>query len=678
MIKRYLPHTFSAVVALLLCTAIASGSVVTSPDGRIRFVVDLKELLDTQPGVRLCYSVVYSGKPILLDSPFALEFKGMRPFARDLAITGENRRVIDETWNTVWGKHRQVRNHANELTLNLLESVPPRRKIEFVVRVFNDGAAFRYSIPEQPGIRDFKITGEHSEFRFPKGNLPVWAANYGTFISHQEGEFEKTSFTKIRPGDIIGCPLLVDAGAAWVALTEANLTDWAGMYFTGASGAANSIISLLSPRLDEPEVAVIGQAPRSSPWRVMLVGAKPGDLIESEIIQNLSEPCAIEDTSWIRPGVAAWDRWWCGGYAPDAPGGKVDMGTASMKYFVDFAADMGWQYQLVDWTWYGPPFDPDKAFGMAGNPKADLSRVIPDLDLPGLIHYAGQKGVRILIWLDCYNADKQMERVFPLYEKWGVAGVKVDFMQRDDQEMVNFYERLVKLAARHHLIVDFHGAFKPTGIRRTWPNLLTREGVMGNEYNKWSARITPQHNVTLPFTRMLCGPMDFTPGGFRNKTVKDFRAVGGDEPGPFVMGTRTHQLAMMVVYESPLQVMCDSPYSYRMSPQGLDFLKAIPTSWTDTKVLDGYPGQYVAIARQSGENWYIGAMNGDVARTLQIPLSFVGAGQYRATLWFDAEEVADYPERVWVKEDTVGAGRTLQARLASGGGFVARLVPLRK
>jgi alpha-glucosidase len=662
-----------SVMALLYGAGIMFGAAVSSPDGRIQFSVELKELLDG-PGTRLVYSVSCEGKAVLLDSPFALEFKGMRPLARDLAIKSESRRVIDEGWTPVWGKRAQVRSQANELTLGIQETAPPNRRIDFVIRVFNDGAAFRYVIPEQPGIREFRLARERSEFRFPAGSLPVWAANYGSFITHQEAAFDRTTFGKIKPGDIIGCPLLVDAGAAWVAITEANLTDWAGMYFTGAH-TENTVVSLLSPRLDEPDVAVVSKAPRNSPWRVVMIGRRPGDLIESDIIQNLSDPCALTDTSWIKPGVSTWDRWWCGGYAPDAPGGKVDMGTDSMKYFVDFAAEMGWQYQLVDWTWYGPPFDPDKPSGMAGNPKADLSRVIPELDLPGLIRYAGQKGVRILIWLDCYNADKQMAKVFPLYEKWGVAGVKVDFMQRDDQEMVNFYDRLVKLAAQHKLTVDFHGAYKPTGMERTWPNLLTREGVMGNEYNKWSSLITPTHNVTLPFTRMLCGPMDFTPGGFRNKTVKEFRPMGPDEPGPFVMGTRAHQLAMMVVYQSPLQVMCDSPYNYRMSPQGLDFLKSIPTSWSETHVVDGYPGQFVVIARKAGGAWYIGGMNGDAARTVQIPLGFLGSGRFKARIWSDAEEVSEYPERVWTKDEVVDGVGKLQAKMAPGGGFVARLQP---
>jgi alpha-glucosidase len=322
----------------------------------------------------------------------------------------------------------------------------------------------------------------------------------------------------------------VEAGPAWVAITEANLTDWAGMYFTGVAGAPHAVMTLLSPRPDEPGVAVVSRAPRFSPWRTLLIGEKPGDLIESNLVASLNEPSEIKDTSWIRPGISAWDRWWSGGYAPDFDG-KVTMSTASLKYYVDFAAEMGWKYQLVDWTWYGYPFDPAKPLGAAPNPKADVSKTIPELDLPELVRYAGSKGVKILLWLDWFSADKEMERVFPLYEKWGIAGVKVDFMQRDDQEVVNFYERLVKLAAKHHLMVDYHGAYKPTGMERTYPNLVTREGVMGNEHNKWSTRVTPTHNTTLPFTRMLCGPMDFTPLGFRNKTPKTFRIVGEEAPG---------------------------------------------------------------------------------------------------------------------------------------------------
>ncbi len=647
------------------------ATVVSSPNNRIQITVEVKENLEPYPaGKRLYYSATFDGKPLLLDSPFRLDFKGAPPLARDLEITADKRRTIDDTWQPVWGTRKQIRNHANEITLSLVETAGLKRRFDFIVRAFDDGFAFRYQLPEQPGLREFKLADERSEFHFD-GNKTVWAANYGGFVSHQEGEFKKMPLNAIRPGDIIGCPLLVDAGVAWVALTEANLTDWAGTYFTAVANAPNAVMTVLSPRPDEPGVAVVSRTPRFSPWRTVMIGERPGDLIESNIIPNLNEPSAIADASWIKPGISAWDRWWPGSYAPDFEG-KLGMSTASMKYFVDFAAEMGWKYQLVDWTWYGEPFDPTKPQGVAGNATADLGKSIPELDVPGLVRYAKPKGVDIWVWLEWSNADKQMERVFPLYEKWGVVGVKVDFMQRDDQWMVNFYERLVKLAAKHHLMVDFHGAYKPTGAERTWPNLLTREGVMGNEYNKWSDRVTPMHTVTLPFTRMLAGPMDFTPGGFRNKTQKDFRAVGGDAPGPFVMGTRAHQLAMMVVYFSPLQVMCDSPYNYRMSPGGLDFLKSVPTTWDETRVIDGYPGEFVVIARRSGNDWYIGGMTGDSAKTVSIPLTFLGAGDYQARMWTDADEVADYPDRVREQRMTVRAGDPLKVAMAGGGGgFVA-------
>ncbi|RPI24302.1 MAG: glycoside hydrolase family 97 protein [Acidobacteria bacterium] len=650
----------------------ALAESISSPDGKIRVEVGIKQKLEPYPsGVRLYYSVLYNSRTLLADSPFRIDFKGMPPIAENLAVKGSRTSQGDQTWQTVWGKSKTVGNRFNELTLSLEESAEPHRRLDFVVRAFDDGVAFRYHLPAQPALTDFRLAEERSEFHFP-GNPTVWAATYDSFQTHQETEFVKRKLADIKPGEIIGCPLLLETPAGWAALTEADLTDWAGLYFTGSRATSAAVVSVLSPRLDEPDVAVISRTPRSSPWRVLMVGGRPGDLVESSIILNLSAPCALEDTSWIEPGVATWDRWWCGSYAPDFPG-ELGMGTESMKYFVDFAAEMGWKYQLVDWTWYGPPFDPAKPFGSAGNPNADLTRSIPELDIPGLVQYAAGKGVKILIWLDWFNAEKQMEKAFPLYENWGVKGVKVDFMTRDDQQMVNFYERLVKLAAQHHLTVDFHGAYKPTGLRRTYPNLLTREGVLGNEYNKWSNRVTPRHNVTLPFTRMLCGPMDFTPGGFRHKTVESFRVVGGDTPGPFVMGTRCHQLAMLVVYESPLQVMTDSPYSYRMSPFGLEFLRGIPTTWDETRVLDGYPGEFVVIARRSGSAWYLAAMSGNQGREITIPLHFLGGDSHQAEIWMDAEEAADYPEHVWEKKQAVRSNDSLKVRLAPGGGFVGRI-----
>jgi alpha-glucosidase len=483
--------------------------------------------------------------------------------------------------------------------------------------------------------------------------------------------------SELAPGHIYGCPLLAEiAPSLWAACSEADLSDWAGMHFTPAEDASNTVRTALSPRPDDTNVVVRSVAPRTSPWRVILVGDRPGAFIESDILENLNAPAAI-DGSWIRPGKSAWDIWWSGGYAPELDY-KLQMDTRSMKYFVDLAAEMGWPYQIVDWGWYGPAFAPGaKGTTWAPDPDGNLTNVVPELDLPGLVSYAKQRGVRLILWLLWNTVDKQMDTAFPAYEKWGIAGVKIDFMNRDDQEMVNFYERVAKAAAKHHLLVDFHGAYKPTGWQRTYPNVITREGVLGNEYNKWSTRITPEHTVTLPFTRGMLGGMDFTPGGFRQKTPETFRAVGGDSPGPFVMGTRVHQLAMLLVYESALQVLCDSPYNYRSSPAGTDFLRIVPTTWDDTKVINGEVGSFITVARRSGQDWYVGSMAGTAARKLDIPLSFLGPGQYQAEIWADAYEAADYPDRLMKQSRTVTASDTLAATLAPAGGYIVRLTPVR-
>jgi alpha-glucosidase len=253
-----------------------------------------------------------------------------------------------------------------------------------------------------------------------------------------------------------------------------------------------------------------------------------------------------------------------------------------------------------------------------------------------------------------------------------VAGVKVDFMARDDQYVVNFYHRLAKLAARHRLVVDFHGAYKPTGVSRTYPNLMTREGVMGNEYVKWSSRITPGHKVTIPFTRGMLGEMDFTPGAFVNVTAAEFKTET-EAPSPMTMGTRCNELAMMVVYESPLQVLCDAPYNYRSSPAGTDFLKIVPTTWDDTRVLNARVGDYISTARKSGEEWYVGTMTDEDGRTLAIPLDFLGEGSYEATLWKDAPDADQHPTRLEKEVMLVDQDTVLEAVMAPGGGHVVHI-----
>jgi alpha-glucosidase len=289
---------------------------------------------------------------------------------------------------------------------------------------------------------------------------------------------------------------------------------------------------------------------------------------------------------------------------------------------------------------------------------------IPEVNVPEIIAYGKQKGVKVLLWVYWGALDKQLDEALDLYAKWGAAGVKVDFMDHDDQEMVNFYERLVRTAAENHLVVDCHGAYKPSGLRRTYPNLLTREGVMGLEYNKWSERVTPEHDVTLPFTRMLAGPMDYTPGCFNNATREQFKARNID---PMCQGTRAHQLAMYVVFESPLVMLSDYPEIYDHNPE-MEFLDRIPTVWDETKVVNGEPSQYVTIARRHGDTWYLGAMTNWDARDLEIPLNFLGAGEFEAQIFADGADADKVATSVAISKKQVKAGDKLMIHLASGGG----------
>ena len=668
-----------AVVVVLLVSILAGGAraqeaaEVASPEGKIKVTVRLAELSGAYPeGQRLYYSVKYGDQDILLDSPLGIEIEGAPGLSANLAMVKTDRQAVDLTWQRVCGKSKVVRDRCNELRVTLRTRTEPQRTFDVIWRAYDDGVAFRYFLPDQPQMKQFRLAAERSWFRFA-GDHTVWAANYERFESSQETEFFQKRLSNIAAGSVYGLPLLVKAGdKAWVALAEANLTDWAGMYVTGLSEVPNTICTRLAPHPDNVEVCVTSQTPRYSPWRVLMIAAEPGRLIESNIIDNLSEPCALPDTSWIKPGKCAWDWWWPGSYAPEVDF-KLGPNNETMKYFIDFAAEMGWEYQLVDWQWYGPPFEAE--IGGAPHPTSDVTTPIPGIDIPMLVQYARGKGVRLFVWLHWAHANRQMDEAFPLYEKWGVAGVKIDFMNRDDQEMVNYYHRVVKKAAECHLLVDFHGAYKPTGESRAYPNFVTREGVLGNEYNKWSDRVTPDHCLTIPFTRMLTGAMDFTPGGFRHGTKDTFKVVGGDAPAPMVFGTRAFQLAMMVVYDSPLQVLCDTPYEYRNSRAGLDLLKMVPTTWDETKVLHAQVSDFITVARRSGDEWYVGSMTDWTARSLDIPLSFLGDGAYDATIWADAPSASHNPAALTRRTRSVTKDDTLTAKMVPGGGHVIHLKP---
>jgi alpha-glucosidase len=493
----------------------------------------------------------------------------------------------------------------------------------------------------------------------------AFALNKGRMNTENEGEYLRTELAAIKPASIINLPLLVEMpGGPWVALLEADLTDYAGMYVGGVPAVPNALAVKLSiPPSRKAEEAVVGATPKATPWRVLLIAPTPGRLIETNyLVLNLSRPCAVQDTSWIKPGKAAWD-WWSGSYATNVPF-KPGMNTATMKHYIDFAAAHKFEYMLVDAGWAPVP---------PGERLEDIRHFIPQVNIPDIIAHGKAKGVKVLLWVEWRALDARMDETMALYEKWGAAGIKVDYMNRDDQEMVNYYEKVVRKAAERHLTVDFHGAYKPTGLRRAYPNLLTREGVMGMEYSKWTERVTPEYDVTIPFTRMLAGPMDFTPGAMRNAARGKFKA---QDMAPMSQGTRAHQLAMYVVYESPLVMVSDYPEAYEGQP-GLEFIEKVPVVWDDTRVLGGEPAEYVAIARRSGDSWYVGAMTNWDARDLELPLDFLGAGDYEARVFSDGPIAESDGASLLSTKKRVAAAGKLAVHLAPGGGAAVILTPVK-
>jgi alpha-glucosidase len=629
------------------CATTTPGGPMTvrSPDGKIEVLCSV-----TGP---LSYSVSVDGQRVLQESRLGLRLGGVGELGQEVELIEVARETVNHPWENPWGKRRQVRDHHNELRLTLREK-SNGLKFGVVFRAFDDGIGFRYVLPAQAGLNSLVLERDETEFAFAE-NDHCFAGqndNAGGFHGAQEWEFKPQRLSDIKSESVIGLPLLVQTPAAWVAVTESDLLDWSGMWLGGATNASANGVTLvakLAPRR-EGEGLVKASAPHDSPWRVLMIGREPGRLIESDLVLNLATPCELADPSWIKPGMMAWDHWWSG---------DTQMDTATLKQYIQLAADMGWAYQLVDWFWYG---DPDK-------PTSDLRNINPAVDMNEVRRFAAGKNVRLWVWVRWNDLERfeKCDDVFARFEQWGIAGVKLDFMDSDDQFMVNWYERIARTAAAHHLMIDYHGAFKPTGLNRTLPNQITREGILGNEYNRWSKRVTPEHKLTLPFTRFLAGPADFTPGGFLNRQPGQFQI---DPKATEVQGTRVAQLALFVLYDSPVGCVCDHPDHYRNQP-GADFLKIVPTVWDQTRVLDGAVGEHLVEARQSGQNWFLGAMT-LTARDIPVKLDFLSAGRWKMQLWHDADDSGVNAEHLTVEEREVSPGDTLTLKLAPAGGAVAR------
>ncbi|SDR04866.1 alpha-glucosidase [Pseudoxanthomonas sp. CF125] len=666
------PLLISITSAILMTAPLSSWAqspyTVESPDQRIRLEVIAHE-------GTLSYAVSRDGVVIISPSPLGLVTSEGSIDGNSMQAKGAERKTVDDVYRPVVGKASSVPDRYNQLELTF-SGKGTSTNLRLVARAYDEGVAFRYVLPQHKDVKDLNIISESTGFFFP-ADYRCWGFNPGRYENSHEGEFDPIQASAIRASHLFDAPLVCKTGTGQTtfAIAEADKRDYAGAYFSGRGDGGLGLQLALSPRAEvdpnagylKPAVHVsLAEKPLVSPWRVVMMADTPGGLTASNLIAALGSPSALADTSWIKPGKAAWD-WW-NGWAVNIPDAGVN--TATYKAYIDHAASMGLEYILIDEGWYE---------GSSETPSpGNVTEPIAQMDMPAIIAYAREKGVGVWVWLQWKQLDRQMDQALALYESWGVKGIKIDFMDRNDQDMVGFYHKLLSKTAAHRLMVNLHGAYPPDGLTRTYPNYMTQEGVLGAEYNKWSTRVTATHNVTLPFTRMILGPIDYTPGGFRSLTPEQF-AVQKRSTQPFVQTTRGQAVAMYVVYDSPLMMVADSPDAYKNADgswaDGARFIGQVPTTWDETRVLEGDIGQYIVTAHRKGRDWYIGAMTNETARVLDVPLTFTENGvTYRASILEDGEDI----NHLRSSEKQVTAKSRIKLSLAASGGSVVVLLPVPK
>ncbi len=676
------------------------GIDVSSPDGGIRFVFRFTKGLPE-------YGVVYKGVIVIDRSPLSLRFgaKGFLGPGFGDEVFGERLlqgKVVvtegEDNYELVVGKASAVHDRYRQALIPLVEKSGRRRRINFVARVFNDGVAFRYELPEQAGWTSYSLLDEGTTFRVV-GDPVVMASFREGFTTSHEGLYTKGRFSGVKEDTLMDMPIFLDFGGEknhiYAAITEARLVDYAGMYLVRHGDALKSELSPLPGQpggpvpLDGPVGAGAGvdhepgtpadlesgrvwaervraNLPHQTPWRVILLGSRAGALVESNINTDLNDDCAIKDVSWIKPGKTDF-HWWNGDIVADT-GFQPGINFETNQYYIDFCARNGIDYHTVigygGIAWYtndGVSYD--------AGPHADPTRPIPGLDMKQICDYAKSKGVGIRVWVHWRALWPRIDSVFAQFERWGIRGMMVDFLNRDDQEMVNIQTAILQKAAAHHLHIQFHGAYKPTGLSRTYPNEFTREGTLNYENDKWGVPITPDDDLNVVFTRLLAGPTDYHLGGFRAVTPAGYLA---HFTRPFVLGTRCHMLAMYVVLESYLGMLCDYPEAYE-GQEGFDFLRAVPTTWDESKVPAAIPGQWVTVARRKGDDWWAGTINSGVGREVELRLDWLPAGNYEVTIYSDAADAGVNPNHLVRESRKVSGGDSVVLKLAPGGGQVMRL-----
>ena len=634
-----------------------------SPDGRIEVTVEA--------GEGISYMMTCCGDVILEKSPAAMYLTDGTVFGGAQKVSKVSRRTVDQTIPTPVYRKSEVRDNYNELTLKF-------KKFSVVFRAYDEGMAYRFiSNMKKP----FEVAKEVAAFAFPE-DWNMWVPYVNQHLQTLESQlwnsFENrykyvslSAWDKERYGFL---PLMVDAPKGRkVVITEADLMDYPGMYLYNSNedsvleahfasypktleqGGHNNLQMIVKSR--EAYIARY-EGDTAFPWRIVSVSESDVQMADNDMVYKLATPAEEGDWSWVKPGKVAWD-WWNAWnlYGVDF---RAGINNDTYKYYIDFASSHGIQYVILDEGW-------------AVNKKADLFMVIPEINLEELVAYATERNVGLILWAGYWAFDRDMEKVCEHYSKMGIKGFKVDFMDRDDQMMVDFHRRAAEMGAKYGLLIDFHGTYKPTGLHRTYPNVINFEGVFGLEQMKWSKESVDQvtYDVTVPYIRMMAGPMDYTQGAMRNSTKNNYRPVNSEAMS---QGTRCRQLAQYVIFDSPLNMLCDSPSNYMNEKECTEFIANVPEVWDETRGLAGEVGKYIAMAKRKGSEWYVGAMTDWSKRSLTLDLAFLPEGEYVVELYKDGIN-ADRAARDYKKEIVeLPADRKLEVNMMPGGGFAAKIV----
>ena len=624
---------------------------LASPDGKI--------VMTISAGTDVKWSASLEGKEAIVSVKIGMTLGNGKILGQNETLRKAAPGIISQVLEPVVAyKRSRTEDNGNTLLLAFRSGA----SIRFIA--YNDGVAYRF---ETSMKEELVVKNEIADLQFPSGSY-AWYPLEESFMSHNERVFIYSSLDTIGKNHLASLPALFKANGVNVLFTEADIEDYPGMWIRGAGSGRITGVQPAYPETEKlkgdrnlfvtsaKDYVATTKGTRTFPWRMFIITDDDGKLVESDMVYRLGSPCRLTDTKWIRPGQVAWD-WWNASniFGVDF---KSGINNDTYKYYIDFASKNGIEYIILDEGWY--------------KTGTSVLKPIPEINVEELCRYGESKNVGIILWVVYKTFWDEIDEAVALYEKWGVKGVKVDFMQRDDQKMVNFYYEAARKTAEHHLLIDFHGSYKPDGLQRTYPNALTREGVKGMENSKWERTISPEHDVTLPFTRMVAGPMDFTPGAMINMDRANFNP---QFTRPASQGTRVHQMSMYVIYESPLQMLSDSPSNYMKEQECTDFIVKVPVVWDDIKVLAAKTGDYLLLARRSGSEWFVGGMTDWTPRQLELDLSFLPAGEFMMDIFQDGINASRHAQDYKHVKKSVKSGDRVKIEMAPGGGWVARITP---